>query len=532
VSIITPCRNGAAFLPRALESVVRSAAEAGRGWVEHIIIDGGSTDGSAELIRRHAAANPNLVSYWRSQPDSGQSEAINHGMSVARGRYATWLNADDWYEPPGRGGLAAMVARLRDAAADAVVGRCRFVDQKGKVVWEPRPPQPISLANLLSLRSVWFAGQSLVQPEVFFKLELFRRLGGLNQRNHYTMDHELWCRMLLAGAKFEQMEILVANAGVHPGQKTQDNREVVRAMLTYAIPMAAQHAARLGSRAAQVNAELRAMSCRLHVVDEVFRWWDRALAMRDSERRALAFDDQPSPPPAGDAVRAKAMAAAARVFRWRREVRIALYETDAHVAALAARALGKRRAIEMHLASSSRLTVSQASAAAKPLLSSRSSIVTHRGPLVAGPFDMIVVQGISSRIDAPASQLAGLWSRLAPGGVLVQLDDPVFSEDLRRHVELLRARMSENLSKNDDVVLDPRADAVLRRIAGYPRPPIPGAIMLREIVPRLSCDAVCRFEKCFGGAQDHPLTPFAVSVAKHAADFGSWCSSVWRKARV
>src|SRR5690606_16561614 len=110
------------------------------GDIEHIVIDGGSTDGSAEII----AAAPSLA-FSISEPDRGQSDAINKGLARARGEWATWLNADDWLEPQA---LPRMLAALRaDPTIDVLVGRCRFVDLDGHTIFDPRPPDPINLAN-------------------------------------------------------------------------------------------------------------------------------------------------------------------------------------------------------------------------------------------------------------------------------------------------------------------------------------------------------------------------------------------------
>jgi GT2 family glycosyltransferase len=522
LSIVTPCRNAAGFLPRALESVAREAARAPAGAIEHIIMDGASSDGSVEIIRRHALANPQLVVHWCSHPDGGQSEAINRGMCIARGRYATWLNADDQYEA---GGLAAVVEHLGASQADVLVGRCRWMDEGGRTVGEPRPPEPIALASLLKLRSLWFNGRLLVQPEVFFRRELFRSLGGLNTANHYTMDHELWCRMLLAGASFETIDVPVAALCLHEGQKTRDNREVVRTMLSYCLPLLESAQQVLRAESVQVKVELAGLARKLEMADAAIRWWQGALARPGLERLPLRPEDQPLPPGDGEQVARRALATAARALRWRRGLRIGLFECHPHLAARVARMVGGWRRVEMHIASASRLAVAQASAAMRPLLSSRSSIAGHHGLLVAGPLDMVITQGISVRTTAPVSVLGDLWSRLGPGGVLVQLDDPYRSAELVGYVEALCRRVSDFVTRDHDMLLDHEADGFVRRIAALPPPPAVAGLDPARIVPRLT-PARCLLLQPYGAAQDHPLTPFppVLPVA-----FGSWVSSVWRR---
>jgi GT2 family glycosyltransferase len=290
LSIVTPCLNRAAFLGRALASVAGQAVEP--GLLEHVVIDGGSTDGSVPIIERHAAANPGLVSAWRSEPDAGQSDALNRGFALARGVYGGWLNADDWYEP---GGLRAVIGALAaDPGIDVLVARCRFVDESGRVVFSPRPPEPVSPANLMRLRSRWFNGRSLVQPEVFFRLSLFREVGGLDPANHYSMDHDLWLRMAVRGARFVTIDALVANLGVHPGQKTRDNRAVVRSVLAHTRDAAERYAGLLGPEAGPVRDELEAMRRKLDLADLAIARWESARRGVDGSRSveaAAAYDE-------------------------------------------------------------------------------------------------------------------------------------------------------------------------------------------------------------------------------------------------
>lgn len=528
LSIITPCLNAGRFLPRSLESVAMGAHEAAAapGEIEHIIVDGGSTDGSVEVIRAHAAAHPSLVTHWSSQADQGQSDAINRGMALARGRYAAWLNADDWYEP---GGVAAVLSALRrEDAPDVVVGRCRFVNEDGRVEMEPRPPMPVSLAALLSLRSRWFAGECLVQPEVFFQLDVFRRLGGLNTANHYTMDHELWCRMVLAGARFAHVDALVASAGVHEGQKTRNNREVARSMLRYALPMSREHGAILGTEATRVRAELEGIQNKLLIADEVIRWWQRWMDAPDSSRQAMPRELQPRLPEGSDDACSRSLRAAARALRWRRRLRIGFVECDTRIVTDVSRRL-KRRRMEVHIAGGSRPLLAESAAALRPILSTRSEVATHHGLLGAGRMDLIVTQLLSSRVDAPASVVGDLWSRLAPGGVLLQLDDPMLSAAMRRYIGFLTMRLGDSITHDNDVLLHEDVDGVLHRIARQPQPVPPGMLMLSEIVPMLSRAARCLHESKFGTPENHPLTPFAVLGPPEMAAITTWASSAWQR---
>lgn len=241
LSIVTPCLNAERFLPRCLASVAGQGLEPGQ--IEHIVLDGGSADRSVDLIAAHAAASPGLVTHWRSEPDGGQSAALNAGFSLARGEYGAWLNADDWYEP---GALPRVLAALRDRRPDVLVARARIVDQRGATIWAPTPIDPVTLPGLLRLRTRWYAGRGIVQPEAFFRLDLFRRLGGLDESLRYTMDYRLWLDLAAAGARFEHLDALVATQLAHPGQKTADRAASRREALTQARAALARHRAALG----------------------------------------------------------------------------------------------------------------------------------------------------------------------------------------------------------------------------------------------------------------------------------------------
>jgi GT2 family glycosyltransferase len=523
ISIVTPCRNAARHLPWGLESVARGAAEAGVGTIEHIIMDGGSRDGSADLIRQYAEAHPGLVSYWESRPDGGQADAINRGLGRARGRYGAWLNADDRYEP---GALRAVAEYLMTPAApDVLVGRCRFIDEAGQAIMEPRPPEPLTIENFLRLRTQWFHGRCLVQPEVFFKMDWFRNVEGLDASNHYTMDHDLWCRLLLAGARFGCIDVSVASAGVHEGQKTHNNREVARSMLRHSLAIVRDRKDAIGDEAPAVLAELTAVGTKLEAADAIIRWWQRGLDPR-APRHTIASEDQPLPPAGSGEALELIAAAAARALRWKPRLRVGLAECDPHIAPQVAASLGWRTA-QLHIASRSKLTLSQTSAGLRSRR--RLAITAHHGPLAAGSLDLIVAQSVSIRAQAVGSFAADLWSRLAPGGVLILLDDPLPSPSLRAYIGFLSKRLGDNITANHDVLLHPEADGFLRRVMQTPQPPAIAGLDPHEIIPRLSGDAACLLSRSFGTCADHPMTAFVPLGPPEVSGFASWVSSAWRK---
>lgn len=286
LSVVTPVLNGARHIGKALASV-RAIALAGVS-VEHIIMDGGSSDATLDLVSscRHLPGSP--ITHVISEPDSGQADAINRGFSIASGKNLGWLNADDMYVPSSFTSFAEKLALSR---ADVVLGRCTFVDDSGRSVFSPVPPDPVTPGSLLRLLSGWYAGRSIVQPEAFVTADAFRRHGELRCDLHYTMDHEYWLRLAVNGASFEQHDLVVANQLVHPGQKTADNTKVVREQLVYACKYAETCKETLGGDMSEVERELLLLDKKLRVVDRLCHLLDNERLVGASSVRQLEADD-------------------------------------------------------------------------------------------------------------------------------------------------------------------------------------------------------------------------------------------------
>ncbi len=177
VSIITPSYNQAAFLAQAIRSVLEQDYPA----IEYLLVDGGSTDGSLEIIRGYA----DRLTWWISEPDSGQAEAINKGLQRARGEYVAWLNSDDLYLP---GAVSAAVQVLQaEPTVGMVFGNAITIDEQGRQLkrlsfgdW--------GLVDLMRFRII-------CQPAVFMRRSTLERAGYLDPSYHYLLDHHLWIRM-------------------------------------------------------------------------------------------------------------------------------------------------------------------------------------------------------------------------------------------------------------------------------------------------------------------------------------------------
>ena len=196
ISIITPCLNQAQFLSLAIESVITQEYPN----LEYIIIDGGSTDGSLDIIKKYEK----YLSYWHSGQDNGQSEAINKGFEKANGEIVAWLNSDDLYLP----GAFHKAAKsfLYDPQLDLLYGNCVFIDQQGQFVRYFTECEPYNAKRLRN------CSDFIMQPTTFFKRRTLMRVGFLNTTLHYTMDWDLWSRFAKAGAKVRYVsQVLAAN---------------------------------------------------------------------------------------------------------------------------------------------------------------------------------------------------------------------------------------------------------------------------------------------------------------------------------
>lgn len=177
ISIVTPSFNQAQFL----ETTMRSVLDQDYPRLEYIVIDGGSTDGSAELIRAHEAQ----LAYWTSEADQGQAEAINKGLRRTTGEIVAWINSDDVYLPGAfREAVEAFAAHPN---AGMVYGDGVMVDSNLAILDRHTYPQ-LDVIDLLSF-------EVLLQPAVFMRRSALVDVGFLDASYHLILDHELWVRM-------------------------------------------------------------------------------------------------------------------------------------------------------------------------------------------------------------------------------------------------------------------------------------------------------------------------------------------------
>jgi glycosyltransferase involved in cell wall biosynthesis len=180
ISVITVTKNAERFLSDCLASV----AAQGDSLFEHIIVDGGSSDTTLDIIKKYASQD--LRIRWISEPDTGIANAMNKGLKLATGDVVAFLNADDYY--PNAQVLAAVSEYFVNNPEDAwLTGGAMIVSQNGSVIKEVR-------AKRYSFRRL-VRGNILLHPSTFVQLALIRRVGGFNDSLSYCMDYDLFLRL-------------------------------------------------------------------------------------------------------------------------------------------------------------------------------------------------------------------------------------------------------------------------------------------------------------------------------------------------
>lgn len=204
ISIITPSYNQSAFIEQTINSVLSQ----NYANLEYIIIDGGSTDGSVEIIKKYEK----YLTHWVSEKDNGQSHAINKGFKMASGEIINWLNSDDYYEPDT---FKIIAEQMKDEQVMVLSGRSKVL-QANTIKYQTNG------VDLYSDVVKTMAYARIDQPETFIRRKVLETTGLINEQLHYLMDREWWLRYLFyfGSKQVKSIDAVLVNFRLHEASKT------------------------------------------------------------------------------------------------------------------------------------------------------------------------------------------------------------------------------------------------------------------------------------------------------------------------
>jgi glycosyltransferase involved in cell wall biosynthesis len=213
ISIITPTYNQASYIENTILSVLNQDYPN----IEYIIIDGGSTDGTVDIIKKYE----DRLAYWVSEKDSGQSEAINKGLQKATGDIINWINSDDWIE---EGAIPKIMAFFKNnPSVDIIFGNCNIVYPGIKnTLYEAVAFDPIDFISRISIH----------QPSTFWRRKIMQNLGPVDGSLHNCMDYELWAKMVF-NHKSQKLNETLANFRRYPESKTSNFNDQSKVFADY-----------------------------------------------------------------------------------------------------------------------------------------------------------------------------------------------------------------------------------------------------------------------------------------------------------
>jgi len=208
ISIVTPFYNQEKFLEETIKSVL---SQEGNFYIEYIIVDDGSPDNGREILKKYEELLKNKKYHtkclginfkWWTQKNNGQCNAINNGFKKATGHIWAWINSDDYYLP--KAFYFAIKKFKENPSIDMIYGHCNALyEETGKI--------KKLIAEQGDFKTFLKRNHSICQPATFFKPEIYKKVGGLDENLKYALDYDLWLKMLEGGAKILCVDKTLAN---------------------------------------------------------------------------------------------------------------------------------------------------------------------------------------------------------------------------------------------------------------------------------------------------------------------------------
>ena len=216
LSIITPSLNQGTFIERTIRSVLDQGYEN----LEYLVVDGGSTDSTLDVIRQYE----DRIDWWVSEADEGQTDALNKGLAHATGEVIAFVNSDDYYLP---GAFETALRALERRDAPWVAGAAPFVDPHDRPiaeVWRPKHPSTTEIAWPRGRHWWMLAPWSVPQPSTFWRRKVFEEVGDFRRDMDWIFDTEFYLRLVYAGLMPELIDDELSVRVVHPDAKAMADR--------------------------------------------------------------------------------------------------------------------------------------------------------------------------------------------------------------------------------------------------------------------------------------------------------------------
>lgn len=223
ISIITPSFNQGLFIEKTIRSIVDQRYPN----LEYIIMDGGSSDDTLDIIKKY----DKYIHYWQSEPDGGQANAINKGFAKSTGDYLMWVNSDDYLLP----GTLQRYADIHNAHSpiDIIVGLGRLIDTEGKVVLEVPPIDEVTIDSLYNWRGP--KNKRFAQPSSIISRKVWEVCGPLDISLQYAFDLDFWIRAKLKNFNFYIANEYLSEEHYHTVQKMNAYRHLANVEIALVI---------------------------------------------------------------------------------------------------------------------------------------------------------------------------------------------------------------------------------------------------------------------------------------------------------